>query len=196
MEGGEVGLCPLCNSPVTERTSKYKCTNADCSFSIAKKIKSCRIPAEEVTKLLKDNRTSKPLWFLSSKGKHFEAYLLMDKEGKIEFEFIDYDKVVDDTPIGKCPVCGNDMIEKLGYFGCVNPECNFQIRKTILSQQISKEDAIDIITKGETKKLTNFWSLKKDANFQLVFDLYYRRKKLCSILEKIRNRKKLIKMKS
>jgi DNA topoisomerase III len=165
LEGGEVGICPICNSKVTERTSSCKCTNPKCSFSIAKKIKSCRIPTTELAALLQNKRTSQPLWFLSSKGKHFEAYLILTDEGKIEFEFIDYDKIVDDKPFAKCPKCNADMIEKLGYFGCTNPDCDFQIRKIILQQPLSKEDALDIIEKGETKKLTEFWSLRKRKKF-------------------------------
>ncbi|MDD4614633.1 MAG: DNA topoisomerase 3 [Caldisericia bacterium] len=165
LEGGEIGLCPVCGSTVTERTSSCKCTNPNCSFSIAKKIKSCRISTSELVALLKDKKTLHPLWFLSSKGKHFEAYLILTEEGKIEFEFIDYDKVIDDKPFAQCPKCKADMIEKLGYFGCTNPDCDFQIRKIILQQPITKEDALDIIEKGETKKLTDFWSLRKRKKF-------------------------------
>ncbi|HXK51734.1 MAG TPA: DNA topoisomerase 3 [Caldisericia bacterium] len=165
LEGGEIGICPICGSTITERTSSCKCTNPECSFSIAKKIKSCRIPTSELIALLEHKKTTQPLWFLSGKGKNFEAYLLLTDEGKIEFEFIDYDKIVDDTPFAQCPKCQSDMIEKVGYYGCTDPNCDFQIRKIILSQPISKEDAKDIIEKGETKKLTQFWSLRKRKKF-------------------------------
>jgi DNA topoisomerase-3 len=165
LEGGKIGICPLCGSAVTERTSSCKCTNPECSFSIAKKIKSCRIPTSELIALLEHKKTTQPLWFLSSKGKNFEAYLILTDEGKIEFEFIDYNKIVDGTPFAKCPKCQSDMIEKVGYYSCTNPDCDFQIRKIILSQPLSKEDAKDIIEKGETKKLTQFWSLRKRKKF-------------------------------
>jgi DNA topoisomerase-3 len=165
LEGGEIGVCPLCGSVVTERTSNCKCTNPDCKFSISKRIKSCRIPTSEMKAILSNKRTTKPLWFRSTKGKSFEAYLILGEENKIEFEFIDYEKIINDTPIGKCPKCKSDIIEKLGYYDCVNEDCDFQIRKVILSQELTPSDAIDIIEKGETKKLTNFWSLRKRKKF-------------------------------
>ena len=67
--------------------------------------------------------------FFLGKGKTLKHYLLLTDEGKIEFEFIDYDKIVDDTPFAQCPKCQSDMIEKVGYYGCTDPNCDFSNSK-------------------------------------------------------------------
>jgi len=63
--------------------------------------------------------------------------------------------------IGKCPICGKDIIENSKAFGCVgykDKSCNFTIWKTIAGKKISKSNVKELLTKGVTKKIDGFTS--------------------------------------
>ena len=63
--------------------------------------------------------------------------------------------------IGKCPICGKDIIENSKAFGCVgykDKSCNFTIWKTIAGKKISKSNVKELLTKGVTKKIDGFSS--------------------------------------
>jgi hypothetical protein len=88
MEGSEVGNCPLCKAPVTERGRSYQC-NKNCGFKLSKRILSWRITPAIAKELLKDGKTSQLFWFKSSQGKKFQAHLKLENN-EIKFEFVDH----------------------------------------------------------------------------------------------------------
>ena len=65
--------------------------------------------------------------------------------------------------ITKCPCCGSNIIENSKAYGCENwnskdNPCDFVIWKTISKKNISKEQAIDICTKGRSLLIEGFVS--------------------------------------
>ncbi|MDI3542561.1 MAG: topoisomerase [Candidatus Atribacteria bacterium] len=84
-----VGNCPLCGAPVYENRRSFSCSRwkEGCPFTIWKKIAGRSINRQEAQKLLTTGKTDKLYGFKSRKGKKFSAYLVLQKEGKIEFEF-------------------------------------------------------------------------------------------------------------
>jgi DNA topoisomerase-3 len=91
----EVGKCPKCGGKVfdTESTAGYVCENSQreakrCTFKpIGKTILEQPIDAMQAAKILKDSKSDVLDKFISKSGKPFPAYLVMDKKGKITFEF-------------------------------------------------------------------------------------------------------------
>jgi DNA topoisomerase-3 len=87
-----LGKCPKCSNSVYEHGSYYVCEKAvgathTCDFKTGKIILSRAIEQEQIVKLLQTRKTDLLTKFISKKGRPFSAYLVIGKEGKIEFEF-------------------------------------------------------------------------------------------------------------
>jgi DNA topoisomerase-3 len=90
----EVGKCPKCGGKVfdTETDAGYVCENSQrveksCKFSIKKTILEQPIDAVQAAKILDKKKSDVMEKFISKSGKPFPAFLVMDKKGKITFEF-------------------------------------------------------------------------------------------------------------
>ena len=160
LEGVTIGICPICQDKVIEKGKLFLCRNKACTLKIGKRILSASITKEIVKSLLTEKRSPKPLWFKSSQGKKFQAYLLLQADGNIQFEFIDLHKVVSDEIIGPCPICQGNIIETTGYFECKKESCQFKINKSILGRSMKKEEIETLLKNKKTKKLSGFWSKK------------------------------------
>ncbi|MCO6426801.1 DNA topoisomerase III [Nitrosomonas communis] len=87
-----LGKCPKCSNPVYEHGVYYVCEKAvgathTCDFKTGKIILNRPIEQEQIVKLLQTGKTDLLTKFISKKGRPFSAYLIIGKEGKIEFEF-------------------------------------------------------------------------------------------------------------
>jgi len=88
----EVGKCPKCGGIVFDTEAGYICENSQleaksCKFKIGKVILEQPIEAAQAVKILKDKKSDVLDKFISKSGKPFSAFLVMDKKGKITFEF-------------------------------------------------------------------------------------------------------------
>jgi len=83
-----LGKCPKCGGSVYEKETVYACEHypKECSFRIKKVMGGREITREDVKKLLKDGKTDLISDFVSSKGRQFKAYLLLEG-GSVKFEF-------------------------------------------------------------------------------------------------------------
>lgn len=82
--------------------------------------------------------------------------------------------------VGKCPLCGNDVLKNRYGFGCKNfQECSFKINGIICKKTISLINAKLLLEKGKTNKIAGFISkngkpfdayLKIDENKKIVFE--------------------------
>jgi len=88
-----VGKCPKCDGQVFDTEAGYICENSQraekrCTFKpIGKTILEQPIDAVQAAKILKDKKSDVMEKFISKSGKPFPAFLVMDKKGKITFEF-------------------------------------------------------------------------------------------------------------
>jgi DNA topoisomerase-3 len=87
-----VGKCPKCGGQVFDTDAGYICENSQleaksCKFKIGKTILEQPIEAEQAVKILKNSKSDVLDKFISKSGKPFPAFLVMDKKGKITFEF-------------------------------------------------------------------------------------------------------------
>ena len=88
----EVGKCPKCGGKVCDTEAGYLCENSQleaksCKFKIGKIILEQPIEPAQAQKILAEGRSDQLDKFISKAGKPFPAFLVMDKKGKITFDF-------------------------------------------------------------------------------------------------------------
>jgi DNA topoisomerase III len=90
----EIGTCPRCGQTIRENSRAFGCTSwksreePGCGFVIWKRVASRTLTPEVARQLLEEGRTRDVLsGFRSKGGKPFRARLVLNDEGKIEFEF-------------------------------------------------------------------------------------------------------------
>jgi DNA topoisomerase-3 len=87
-----LGKCPRCGSAVFEGPENYVCERSQaegkrCAFKVGKTILHQPVEVEQVRKLLATNKTDLLEQFISRSGRPFKAWLVMDDQGKVTFEF-------------------------------------------------------------------------------------------------------------
>jgi DNA topoisomerase-3 len=94
----ELGLCPRCGAEtgeiIRENAKAYGCTSwksreeTGCGFVIWKRVAGRTLTPEVARQLLEEGKTKEVLsGFRSRAGKPFRARLVLNDEGKVEFEF-------------------------------------------------------------------------------------------------------------
>ena len=89
--GDVVGKCPLCGKDVVRYKTGYSCSGykEGCTFSVYGFICRRVISKANMEMLLQTGRSSKIKGFISKNGKPFDAYLKLDENGKVVFDFAD-----------------------------------------------------------------------------------------------------------
>ena len=87
-----IGKCPKCGGKVFDTEAGYLCEQSQldvkaCKFKIGKTILEQPIDAAQAVKILETSKSDLLEKFISKAGKPFPAYLVMDKKGKITFDF-------------------------------------------------------------------------------------------------------------
>jgi hypothetical protein len=87
-----MGKCPKCGGKVCDTEQGYICENSQleaksCKFKIGKTILEQAIEPDQAQKILAESKSGLLDKFISKAGKPFPAYLVMDKKGKITFDF-------------------------------------------------------------------------------------------------------------
>lgn len=83
------GLCPVCQANVMDFPKSYSCAKwkEGCKFTIWKIVAKKKLSVAQVKLLMTSKKTELIKGFKSKAGKPFEAYLFLNQEGKVEFEF-------------------------------------------------------------------------------------------------------------
>lgn len=84
-----LGPCPVCQAEVRDFPKSYSCSRwkEGCGFTIWKIVAKKKLSEGQVKILMTAKKTDLIKGFKSKAGKPFEAYLLLNQEGKVEFEF-------------------------------------------------------------------------------------------------------------
>jgi len=82
-----IGHCPKCESEVLEGGTGYFCSERECVFKLSGVILGQVLNPNQAGKLLRNRRTDLLDNFVSKAGKTFSAFLVMDENGKVTFEF-------------------------------------------------------------------------------------------------------------
>jgi len=156
--------CPKCQSGMMQTKKGYLCKryiSEECDLYIPKSIAGKEIGEEILSLLLKD-RTSPFLdGFVNSKNQEFSAKLCLDLDNMaITFE----------TTIAQCPKCKTGLIKDWAKnYSCSNYKsdspCDFTIWKYQFGGELSRNDVVDICTKGISKAI-NFKTKDKDYPYR------------------------------
>ena len=181
-----VGQCPKCGARVFENGMSYVCEKGvgharTCDFRLGKVILQQPIEPAQAAKLLATRKTDLLDKFISKKGRPFKAYLVLEQEGKVGFEFeqrAPRTKAAGDQkpkapvrkldftgqePLGKCPRCGGRVFESDAKYVCEKTQaeskpCKFTSGKNICQQPVSREQFMKLLAKGKTDLLKDFVS--------------------------------------
>lgn len=84
----------------------------------------------------------------------------------------DYDSGFYGDYIGKCPLCGKEILKNRYGYGCTGYKdgCKFKINGVICKRVISKDNAIKLLKDGKTSKIKGFVS-KNGKNFDAYIKL-------------------------
>lgn len=84
-----LGSCPLCQAEIKDFPKSFSCSRwkEGCGFTIWKIVARKKLTEPIIKTLILKKKTGLIKGFKSKAGKSFEAYLLLNKEGKVEFEF-------------------------------------------------------------------------------------------------------------
>ncbi len=158
-----VGKCPKCGADVVEKAKAFACVNSKekkCDFIIWKKIINKTITREMAEKLLKGEKVH-ITGLISKSRRRFDADIKLIND-KVSFVFPEREKdvLINDTPLGKCPKCGADVVEGKNTFFCTNRDngCTFYIKKLLGGKQITRDIAKELLKNKRTKLITDFKS--------------------------------------
>lgn len=74
--------------------------------------------------------------------------------------------------LGKCPVCGRDVVETAKSYGCSGYRvgCKFAIWKEIAKKKITEKQAVELLAKGKTRVIKGFKGQKGsfDASLTII----------------------------
>jgi DNA topoisomerase-3 len=87
-----IGKCPKCGGKIFESETDYICENSQsdskaCKFKTGKVILQQPVSREQVVKLLTTGKSDLMAGFISKAGRPFPAYLVLDENGKVTFDF-------------------------------------------------------------------------------------------------------------
>ncbi len=156
--------CPECGKPLVQNSKAYGCSGYaedGCHFVVWKTMAGKAVTPEHLREICEKGQTSLIKGFKSKEGKTFDASLKWDSEkAKVAYLFPERKTEV----IGKCPVCGADIVEAEKGYHCHGEGCDFVIWKTVAGKKISSSVAKELLSKGVTGVVKGFKS-KEGKNF-------------------------------
>lgn len=91
-----------------------------------------------------------------SRSEFMEEIKLLTKEIVEKAKTFNPNQVVDESPIGPCPRCGQPVMELIDRYRCSKPDCGFSIWKSISGRWINRSDAQILIQTGKLGPLEGF----------------------------------------
>ncbi len=150
----DAGECPICKGNLIKAGTFYKCS---CGASFPTQIRKLPLSADDVRQIV--NGGLKGISFTSKEGKPYTADINY-VEGKFE---VTYSNGNSKTVVGKCPICGSNVIELQKNYICENRDCSFSVGKQIMNAKITEADIKKMLTGRQTaiKKVTTKKGVKK-----------------------------------
>ena len=161
-----VGKCPVCGKDIIEGQKSFYCSGYkkddenSCNFAVRKEIAGKAISSAQVKKLLLKGQTDLISGFTSKSDKKFDAFLTVEgNEVKIKFP-----ERKENVVVGKCPVCGKDLVEGSKCFFCSGHKkddensCNFVIWKELAGKAISSAQIEKLLANGKSDLIKGFIS--------------------------------------
>lgn len=150
-----IGKCPKCGGDVVETKRAFACLKK-CGVALWKDNKFLEAIGKTLTKQVATSLIKNGKVHLTDcvgkSGKSFDCNVLCDFSGERPSFSLDFTREV----LGKCPVCGSDMVETPKAYSCTNKDCHVALFKKTkyYGQELT-------VTQAKAKKLLN----KETASF-------------------------------
>ena len=150
--------CPKCDGTIRETDTHYACDNEECKFlGVGKLICKREIRPEEAKSILIDGKSPLIEDFISRRGRPFPAYLVLEGN-KVGFEFPPREAAADarrfevnPEVVAVCPKHGAEIYETETHYRPKTSAsgCKIDIAREISKREITREEAKQLIEKGE-----------------------------------------------
>lgn len=142
--------CPMCQQAELEVLEDLlQCP--ECNWRMWREVAHRPLKESEIRALIQDGETKLLHGFTAKSGKSFSAILTLDDEGEVKFRFPPRPEF-DATTLGKCPLCGGDVIEREKAYSCANwkeNHCEFAIWKDQAGHALKRDEAQSLL-RGNT----------------------------------------------
>ncbi len=173
--------CPVCGAPsLGQDDGRYKCTQPDCKFTLAKVIASRPLSQEEAKTLLTRKHVGPLTGFVNRFRMPFDAAIELqeDKKAGLKAAFV-FEKTAEEedeaeairpeNKLCKCPACEKgDIYETPGSYICdrrvSGDGCKARLSKEMCKYPIPREQAVKYFTEGRTDVIDK-WISKKGRPF-------------------------------
>lgn len=172
---GTVGKCPKCGKPVVKTKSFYLCTEykKTCDFLIPPEVMGAKLKDSDVKALLEGTPTEEKK-LTTKTGKSLVSALILH-EGRVRPAFaVNSKQTVNgplgkNKPLGKCPLCGADVVESGRCYVCIERStgCQFVVSKVILGADITPSDMTTLLSGKKTSSKTFQWKNGKSGPARL-----------------------------
>ena len=173
--------CPVCShGSIRINSTMYACDDEDCTFrGLSHDMCKRPISKDEAKDIFTDGKSKLLDDFISRKGRPFKAFLVLDNN-RVKFEFPPREASVDAkkfkvTPgvVAVCPKTKVEIIETETFYqpATVGTDCSIQIAREISKREITREEAKQLIEKGEIGPFDDFVAKKSGNNFSAVLYL-------------------------
>jgi hypothetical protein len=181
-----VGQCPKCQSRLFESGNHYVCEQAaatprTCDFRCGRIILQQPVDRDQLAKLLQNRKTDLLTKFISKRGRPFSAFLVLDADNRVGFEFEKRERkggerktsapkepgpkldFTGQEPLGTCPRCGGRVFESETDYLCEKSQaekrpCKFKSGKVILQLPVPPDQARKLLATGRSDLLSGFIS--------------------------------------
>ena len=145
------GRCPVCGGRIVKTGKGYACENSItqdplCGFHVPGILANRKITDSEMEDFLAGSAQVLD-GFSNNEGKIFSSVLTLAEDGK----------VVLDSRIAVCPVCGGDILVSPQAFNCSNysnpqVKCRFMAWRNIAGHVITRQEMVEICEEGQTRE--------------------------------------------
>ena len=138
--------CPMCRLPELEvLEGLLQCPG--CNWRLWREVAHRPFKDSEIRALVQDGETKLLHGFTAKSGKSFSAVLTLDDDGEVRFKFPPRPEF-DQAPLGACPLCGGDVIEREKSYSCANwkeNHCEFAIWKEQAGHALKRAEAESLL---------------------------------------------------
>ncbi|MDR0351683.1 MAG: DNA topoisomerase 3 [Puniceicoccales bacterium] len=179
-------ISPSDNLPMQETLKDFR--SQDGQIVLPKTLSGRRMLSHELEELLRNKKVGPIDGFRSKLGKLYSATLVLDETGKISFSFEKNTEHADDPLITieklqtceiickcLCNNCNGNVYDYENAYICENfinkdkeARCTLRIGKYVLGKELSREQAIKLISDGKTDMIDGFRSKKTGRLFSAI----------------------------
>ena len=174
-------VCPACEQgSIRINSTMYACDDEECKFrGLSHDMCKRPISKDEAKDIFTKGKSELLDDFISRKGRPFKAFLVLDNN-RVKFEFPPREAAADAKKfkvvpgvVAICPKTKVEIVETESFYrpATEGTNCSIQIAREISKREIKREEAKQLIEKGEVGPFDDFVAKKSGNNFSAVLYL-------------------------